>query len=390
MKDILQEFRKRWLEKPRIVLGIMTGTSFDGIDLAVASISKTNNTLLFKTLAHSIVEYPKELQKYFSQITSQNHTSVSDISSFNFLHPHCVAEAINSFIRSEEIPQIELIGYHGQTIWHQPTSISIGNYTMTSTFQLGSGSVLAQKTNIPVVSDFRSADMVFGGQGAPLVPIFDRDIFADTTNIVVLVNIGGIANISVLFPNSHKPIAYDVGPGNVWIDYITKKFYGLAFDEGGKIAKTGKFSDELWEQLLTIDFIEKPYPKSTGREEFSVQLLVSILDDITISSEDILHTLAKFTAYCIAKEILFHSNSECKVYVSGGGLHNDVIQSYIQSYLPKATFTTTETVGIASDAKEALCFAYLAWRSMAGLPISLPSITGAKKETISGSISFPF
>lgn len=390
MKDILQECRKRWCEQPRIVLGVMTGTSFDGIDLAIASISKTDGSLLFKTLAHTIVEYPNELQEYFSQITSQNHSSIADISTFNVLHPHCVAEAINSFIRSLDIPPIELIGYHGQTIWHQPTPLRKGNYSISSTLQLGSGSVLAQKTNIPVISDFRSADMVFGGQGAPLVPIFDRDIFKDDSETVILVNIGGIANISVLFPNSQNPIAYDVGPGNVWIDYITKKYYGLSFDEAGKIAKSGKFSERLWEKLLRIEFIDKPFPKSTGREEFSVQLLESILEDVTMNSEDILHTLAKFTAYCIAKEILFHSNSECKVYVSGGGLHNDVIQTYLHTYLPKATFTTTESVGIASDAKEALCFAYLAWRTMAGLPIALPSITGATKTTISGSISFPF
>ena len=390
MKEILQEFRQQWLKKPRIVLGVMTGTSFDGIDLAVASISQVQNELQFNTLALTIVEYPKELQEYFSEITSNNLTSVSDISTFTVLHPHCVAEAINEFIGSSDFPPIELIGYHGQTIWHQPLPIRKGNYTTPSTFQLGSGSVLAQKTNIPVVSDFRSADMVWGGQGAPLVPIFDRDIFANTSKTVVLVNIGGIANITVLFPTTTTPIAYDVGPGNVWIDYIAKKYFGISFDEGGKIAQTGKLSEHLWEKLLTIDFLNKPFPKSTGREEFSVQFLKSFLEDIVISPEDVLHTLAKFTAFCISKEITFHCKSDCLIYVSGGGLHNDVIQSYLHSFLPMATFTTTESVGIASDAKEALCFAYLAWRTLAGFPIALPSITGATKDTISGSISFPF
>jgi len=390
MKNILQTFRQDWIKQPRIVLGVMTGTSFDGIDLAVASIYSENDILHFKPLSHTLVEYPNELKNYFSQITSQNLTSVSDITSFNFLHPHCVANVINDMLSSTEIPSIDLIGYHGQTIWHQPTPVSIGNYSISSTLQLGSGSVLAQKTNFPVVSDFRSSDMVFGGQGAPLVPIFDRDIFSDSSQTVTLVNIGGIANITVLFPNNSNPIAYDVGPGNVWLDYITNKHFGLPYDEGGRIAKNGYFSKELWEKLITIDFLQKPFPKSTGREEFSVQLLESILEDLDISPEDILHTLANFTAFCISNEISIHCNSQSIVYVSGGGLHNEVIQSYLRSYLSYATFSTTESLGIASDAKEALCFAYLAWRVLAGLPISLPSITGATKETISGSISFPF
>lgn len=390
MKDILQQFRQSWLEQPRKVLGVMTGTSFDGIDIAIATIFSKEKQLRFETLAHTTIEYPKELKNYFSRITSQNQTSVSDISTFNALHPHCIAKAINDFLDRTKIENIDLIGYHGQTIWHQPNPLTIGDYTLSSTFQIGSGAILAQKTNIPVISDFRSADMVYGGQGAPFVPIFDRDIFSDDSQTVTLVNIGGIANITVLSPDKAQPIAYDVGPGNVWLDYISQKYFSLPFDDGGKIAHIGKNSEKLWDKLLQINFLQKPFPKSTGREEFSVDVIESLIQTEVFSPEDILHTLTKFTAYCIATEITLHTNSHNKVYVSGGGLHNAVIMSYLQSFLPHSHFKSTESLGIAPDAKEALCFAYLAWRTFAGLPIALPSITGATKETISGSISFPY
>ena len=389
MKDCLKTFRDTWLQKPRRVLGVMTGTSFDGIDLAIAEISFENQKLQFQPVSHTMLEYPNELRNYFSRITSQNQTSLSELSTFNFLHPHCIAEAISTFLTSLPTSDIDLIGYHGQTIWHQPIPLLIGKLSISSTLQLGSGSVLAQKTAIPVVSDFRSADMVFGGQGAPLVPIFDRDIFSDSTNTVVLVNIGGIANISILQPNKQTVIAYDVGPGNVWIDYICKKHFQKNYDESGAIAKTGELQPTLWERLVQIPFLHKPYPKSTGREEFSVSYLEDILKDFLFSPKDILHTLCAFTAHCISSEISNHTNGSNIVYISGGGLHNSVIMKYLRSFLPKSHFATTESKGIPSDAKEALCFSYLAWRVVAGLPISIPTITGSTKETISGSISFP-
>lgn len=389
MKDILQNFREKWLQQPRRVLGVMTGTSFDGIDLALAEISFENQMLQFQPVSHTMVEYPNELRNYFTRITSQNQTSLSELSTFNFLHPHCIADAISTFLKSLPTTNIDLIGYHGQTIWHQPIPLLIGKLSIASTIQLGSSSVLAQKTSIPVVSDFRSADMVFGGQGTPLVPIFDRDIFSESDQTAVLVNIGGIANISILQPNSDFVIAYDVGPGNVWIDYICKKHFQKNYDESGSFAKSGELQPILWEQLLEIPYLNKPYPKSTGREEFSVAYLESILKDLLFTPEDVLHTLCAFTAYCIASEINIHSTNSNIVYVSGGGLHNSVIMNYLRSFLPHSNFSTTETKGIPSDAKEALCFAYLAWRVVAGLPISIPTITGSTKETISGSISFP-
>jgi len=256
--------------------------------------------------------------------------------------------------------------------------------------QLGSGSVLAQITGLPVVNEFRYADVFFGGQGAPLVPIFDRDVFFNPHNEVVLVNIGGISNISILNPSTDDVIAYDVGPGNVWLDYICKKYFDKDFDTNGEFASTGIVSNSLWFKLLEIEFINLPYPKSTGRELFSPQLLNEIISSLEyISPSDILHTLAKFTAYCISKEIEQNTIFNTVVYVSGGGLHNSVIQKYLREFLQNAQFSTTEQKGIPSDAKEALCFAYLAWRILGGMPIAIPSITGAKKETISGTIAFP-
>ncbi len=379
---------EKWLSKPRILCGLMTGTSLDGIDVAICCFSNAEGQHSFKLIAFNTYPFPNEIKTILKEIISKNRF-IDDISFIHFALSKMYADAIIDLFEksSVDLKDIDAIGMHGQTIWHEPNPKEIDGLKISSTFQLGSGACLAKLLDIPVVYDFRSADIALGGQGAPLVPIFDYNFLRSENENIVCLNIGGISNITYL-PKSCKTsdvIAFDTGPGNVWIDLIANEFFNLNFDEDGKIARGGKINIPFLNKLKNIDFINQKPPKSTGRELFNRETLFNL---IGIEKEnDILATITYFTAWSIAKNIKQFLKQVDIVILSGGGVNNLFLIELLKEELPKAILKTSDELGVNSEAKEAICFAYLAYRTLAGLPGNIRSVTGASKETILGAIA---
>ncbi len=373
-----------------IVCGIMTGTSLDGVDIAFSKFD-INNSLKIELLGYSTLPYPPSFSNYVKQLIS--NPNWRDISFLNYfiaeLYQKAILFSANRF--NLNISDIKLIGIHGQTMWHEPNGIELFNSKIPSTLQIGNASVLATKMGIPVVSDFRAADMALGGQGAPLVPRFDYDYFKSNNDNIVCLNIGGMANITYLPENSDikDVIAFDTGPGNVLIDLIMKKYFNKEYDSNGEIARLGKINEILLESLLNDDFVKCLPPKSTGREYYNEEYLnkynINGYDQV-----DILHTLTHFTSKSIEYNIKQFCKKVDKIIVSGGGVRNLFLMEILQSLFPSILIETSEDYKIPIDAKEAIAFAYMAYRTVNGLPSNIPSVTGASREAILGSLSFPF
>ncbi len=385
MQDNFLIDKKKWLSKPRIVCGLMTGTSLDGIDVAFCKFSNSEKKHSFELICFNTYPFSEETKNILKEIISKNRF-IDDISFIHFALSKLYADAIIDLCKknSIELKDIDAIGMHGQTVWHQPHQLEFENLKISSTFQLGSGSSLAKLLNIPVVFDFRSADIALGGQGAPLVPIFDYNFLKSSKENLVCLNIGGISNITFLPKNCTESnvIAFDTGPGNVWIDLIAKEYFNLNYDKDGDLARQGIINSSLLNKLQSIDFIKQKPPKTTGRELFNMQTLFDLISDEP--KNDLITTITYFCAWSIAKNISLFINQVEKIIISGGGAKNKFLIELLMNELPGIIFKTSDELGINSDAKEAICFAYLAYRTLAGLPGNIMSVTGASKETILG------
>lgn len=392
---------KVWLTEPRIVCGLMSGTSLDGVDAALVRFSSdSEGKHNFELLGFLCLPYKPEIRERLlklsgSLILSESWRIVSEISELNFHLSQIYSESVSELCRINnfDIDSIHLIGMHGQTVWHEPQITVDGRFA--STLQLGNPAILAVKLNVPVVSDFRSADIALGGQGAPLIPIFDKEFLSDESIRIITLNIGGIANITLL-PKSGEDkeiIAFDTGPGNILIDAFVRKHYNMDYDADGKIAENGMLIEKLFEQLKKINYIKMKHPKSTGRDLFNEELINNLLTESKIQnpeSEDIIHTLTKFTAWSIAENIRLFRNTNSKIIASGGGVKNQALMKYLSNELPNSTIITSDEIGINSEEKEAIGFAYLAFRNLAGLNGNIPSVTGASRESKLGSLTMPF
>ncbi len=293
---------------------------------------------------------------------------------------------------------IDLISSHGQTIWHEPSVETGDSYARPNTMQIGDIAVLAERTGKNVIGDFRTRDMAAGGQGAPLVPFADQILFQSETAGRVLLNIGGIANMTVL-PRleSEQPIvAYDTGPGNMVVDACVAKLTDgqRSFDYNGELAKGGTVDDEWLKHLLSLDYFAAPAPKSTGRELFGASYVETFWaegDERGFSSLDKIATATMLTAKTIAAEIHRYKKTHDvkEVIASGGGIHNQTLMGFLKDLLPEdVTITTTDSLGISADAKEAFVFALLGYLGFHNKPNSLPAATGAKKATVMGKIAW--
>jgi anhydro-N-acetylmuramic acid kinase len=233
--------------------------------------------------------------------------------------------------------------------------------------------------------------MALGGQGAPLVPIFDSEFLYSDEKDTIAINIGGMANLTII-PRDRKQqiMAFDTGPGNILIDLAMKRFFGKQFDENGVFAREGRILERLWKNLCELEFITQKPPKSTGREMFNSSLLQDILEVSfvnTFPGEDIVRTITDYTAWSIAENIRLFGNPTSRILVTGGGANNPTLMARLQKELPEAEFLTSIELGFDADIKEALCFAYLGWRSLGGLPGNIPSVTGAKRAVVLGCVS---
>lgn len=365
----------------------MSGTSLDGIDAAIVEIRGRR----LEMLASATLPYPREIREALLAMSNcQTHTS--EIAHMHFLLPRHYAAAIYMAQSRIEKP-IELIGCHGQTIFHQSTPVRYHGSAIASTLQIGDGSVLAGLTGCPVVSDFRPADMAAGGKGAPLVPFVDYLMFRDPLQDRIALNIGGIANLTAIPAGAgpEKVRAFDTGPGNMVIDALVSRHTAgrLGFDRGGKIARTGTVDAGLLRELLADPYYTAKPPKTAGREQYGREFIARLLATGR-PLPDLIATAAALTAATVAAGInRFVRFRGGELIVSGGGLHNPVILAHLAALLPKFEVRPSADFGVDPDAKEAVAFAILAHETWRRRPSNLPSATGARHPAILGKISFP-
>lgn len=363
-------------------IGIMSGTSLDGIDVALVSISKENKTTF---VAGAEFPFDNNLREKVLTLCETQHTSLQNLGEITSELSLSYAKAVNLFLSNQNITasQIIAIGCHGQTVFHQPT----GNSSFS--MQLVDAAKIAANANITTVTDFRSMDIALGGQGAPLVPLFHQGLVSQMTKVndesLVFLNIGGIANISIVNP---APLAgFDTGPGNVLLDSWVAKVAGKRFDENGGLASKGQCNYQLLALLKCEPYFDLPAPKSTGRELFNLDWLELKLTQYNheISDADIMATLVVLTCDPIIEAI--NHLPFGSLLVCGGGAKNKTIMQYLQTSLPNWQVKVTDDVGISGDFMEAMAFAWLAHRCINRFAGNDPQVTGARRAEICGSVT---
>ena len=374
------------------VVGLMSGTSADGVDAAVVEIDRGKVRLLaFDTFA-----YPVALRRQILDLCRPESARLDDICHYNFVLGEVFADAVIKLcLRSGiSISSIDLIGSHGQTIYHQPSSRHYGGRTIRSTLQIGEPSVIVQHTGVTTVADFRPRDMAAGGEGAPLVPYADYVLFKSKRLARAVQNIGGIANVTFLPADCKQDdiIAFDTGPGNMVIDGIMNLITGgkKRCDTDGKMAARGTVDKRLLGELLRHPFFRRRPPKSTGREEFGADFAERIYRRAgrkSLADADIVAIVTALTARSIAQAYRrFLSPMPDELILCGGGSHNRTLVEMLHSEMPDVKMLSTNDFGISVDAKEAVSFAILAWATIRGMTNNVPAATGAKKPVILGKI----
>jgi anhydro-N-acetylmuramic acid kinase len=350
------------------VAGIMSGTSLDGIDVALVELPA------MRVLKFVSTPYPATIRERLMGV-SNAVTHTSEISRLNYEIAELYAKAV------KRVGAVDLIGCHGQTIYHEGPK---------NTLQIGEAAVLAERTGAPVVSNFRARDIAAGGHGAPLVPFVDYRLFRHRTRTRVALNIGGIANITVI-PGGARPKdvrAFDTGPGNMVIDALTREYSGgkSSYDRGGKIAASGKVDRALLDELLRDAYYRRRPPKSAGREQYGTEF-VARLKRGGAALPDLIATATVLTAATIAMAITRFVKGSLDLIVSGGGAHNPEIVGHLAAFLPHARVARSSDYGVDVDAKEAIAFAILAYETWRGRPSNVPSATGARRAVLLGSVT---
>jgi anhydro-N-acetylmuramic acid kinase len=362
-------------------LGLMSGTSADAADLVIIDFANDKINL---TASHSVSLSPSIRQQIHALATPSDN-EIDRLGELDQQLGEVFADSINQLIHKSPISpnQVIAIGSHGQTIRHRPP----GSVTHPFTLQIGDPNVIAERTGITTVADFRRRDMAAGGQGAPLVPAFHQAVFHSSAIDRVVVNIGGMANITWL-PASGKTLGFDTGPGNVLMDAWILKNLGKAYDANGDWAASGMVDESLLAHLLAHPFLQQTAPKSTGREEFNLSWLETELADLEVAPADVQATLLALTAESIAKDIKQLTSASCEVFVCGGGAYNLKLIAELQSRLPQTKLASTVEFGIAPEWVEAMAFAWLAKQTMERKNGNLRAVTGAKREVILGGVYF--
>jgi len=363
----------------------MSGTSHDGLDAALVYINRLKNNRLRVDLKNHIhIPYDIPLR---DRIHDAFNGTTEQICRLNFELGEVFSQGVLSIIKESNVSndEIDCVATHGQTIYHIPPDNSI----LGSTLQIGESSIIAQRTGIPVISDFRPADMAVGGQGAPLVPMADYILFGQEFKTFAVLNIGGMANVTIVRDTLDKIIAFDTGPGNSLIDETVRQYFkgSILFDNNGEIAKKGKADKHLLEKLLRNPYFKNPPPKSTGRELFGLDYAKEILSNI-IPIEDILCTLTHLTAITIIDAISPYNPDE--VIVTGGGVYNSFLMELITNGFRENGVQQVNQIskyGIHPEAKEAVSFAILGYLTLNHLTGNIPTATGAKKSVILGKLT---
>ena len=359
-------------------VGLISGTSMDGIDAVLVRFEDHD----LSTAATTKFDYPGELRdKLFSASRNPTSCTLDNLGELNTWVGECFRDAALAVIEKSDVQanQIRAIGSHGQTMRHQPDAVH------PFTLQIGDPSIIATGTGIDTVADFRVADMAVGGEGAPLTPAFHDWLFHDDAACRVVLNIGGIANITVL-PTGEDPVTgFDTGPGNTLLDAWVSQHKGTAFDDEGRWAAGGSVDENLLQRLLDDLWLAKAPPKSTGFEYFNLDWLAKASTS-EISAVDVQATLVELTATTIAQSITQTDMSVREVFVCGGGAHNAYLLKRLAAHLPDVALATTSKVGLDPDWVEASAFAWLAMRRVQGLSGNLPTVTGARRPAILGAV----
>jgi len=386
--------------KSKLVLGMMSGTSADGIDVALVRISGAPPNLNARLLGHASVKYPPALRKEILRVAEQRPLIAGALSQLNFRLGELFAGAAIAACRQFRVAlsKIALVGSHGQTIFHQGRPMPYFGSPTASTLQIGEPSVIAARTGITTVGDFRPADIALRGQGAPLVPYADYLLYRHTKLGRISLNLGGIANITVL-PRAAKPqqvLAFDTGPANMLIDALVAHFTQsrLRFDKNARLAMQGRSLPALLDDLLGDPYLKLAPPKSTGREYYGhayLKMLFSLGRHYRASPNDLIRAATIFTALSVVDALnrfVLPTTKIQQLIVSGGGAHNPLILAQLAAALPGIEVLPSGRLGIPEDAKEALAFALLAYETFHQRPANLPSATGARGLAILGKISY--
>jgi anhydro-N-acetylmuramic acid kinase len=394
-----------------IVAGVMSGTSADGINVALVRLSKSGRGRPLHTLlAHEEYPYPAPVRRAILGMMNAELAPVADLARLNFLLGELYAEAVAKTARKHRV-KLDLVGCHGQTLYHQGTAEKFLGHKLAVTWQTGEGAVIAARLGVPVVSDFRPADMAAGGKGAPLVPFLDYFLYCDRRGARlaqnrIAQNIGGIANLTAIPAGAslRQVIAFDTGPGNMVIDAVMEKLFGKRYDRDGRVAASGRALDGVVAQLVRANFFRRKPPRTAGREEFGREYVAQFLQLCRgAANADVVATATALTARSIADAVKRfvlprfaasagrkHRGHDVTMIVSGGGAKNPTLMAMLRRELaPLGTSVQfSDAFGLPAEAKEALAFALLAHQTWCRKPGNVPSATGAKRPAILGKISY--
>lgn len=364
-------------DQTELFIGLMSGTSLDGIDAVLAEISFSHTRLI----DHAYLAYPQELRLQLLNLHHPQHDELHLAALAARQLAQLYATTVHDLLTQAGTDKtlIRAIGCHGQTLRHRPDD----GYTL----QIGNAALLAELAGITVVADFRSRDIAAGGQGAPLVPAFHAQVLRHPERHRVIVNIGGIANITDL-PAAGPVRGWDTGPGNMLMDAWMHQHHGASYDQDGAWAARGRLDEALLDKLLNHDFLQLQPPKSAGREQFNLDYLQGLISTLShpVGPVDVQASLLEFTARSLCDAIKQECRGVQEVYVCGGGGHNGTLMQRIAALLSPIPVRSTSTVGVDPDWMEALAFAWLARQTLHGLPGNLPEATGARGERILGAI----
>ncbi len=388
----------RLKEKPhRLVIGLMSGTSADGIDAALTEITGAGTALQVRLRDFLFVPFPAAVRERILQLAEGSWGGSGELCRMSNLLGHLYAEACLALCRQAQVSadEIDLVGNHGQTLWHMPEAEEYLGRTIAGTLQSGEDAHIAEALGCPVIGDFRVRDMAAGGLGAPLVPYAEYLLYRRRETTVALQNIGGIGNVTILPQDCtlDQVMAFDTGPGNMVMDGLVRLLTAgaAAYDEGGRLAAAGVVQPELLAFLLEDPYLVRKPPKTTGREYYGAGYVKRLLDFAAprgISLTDALATATRFTAESIAVGLRqFAPAPPDTLIVGGGGSHNLVLMRHLRDCLPGCAVKTNEAVGFHSDAKEAVAFAVLANEALFGKENNVPAATGARHPVVMGKLT---
>ena len=388
--------------KAMLVAGVMSGTSADGIDVAVCRIAPGASVPRIKVLGHYAAKYPSKLRSAVLASMDARNITTAELSRLNWRLGTVYADAVESAVRTIGV-RPQLVACHGQTIYHQGSSSNYLGAPVRCTWQTGEASVIAERLRMPVVSDLRPADMAAGGQAAPLVPMFDFCVFRDAKRSRLLLNLGGIANLTVLPAACHAGdvLAFDTGPANMVIDACMERLFNRGFDRNGAIAARGRVLERTLRSQLLAKYFSAPPPKSCGREEFGESFadkFIAACRHERATNEDIIATASAVTAktigsacssFCKPHLDRVAPSAKIELIAAGGGAHNATLMRMLAAELTPLNIgvKSIEETGIAAGAKEAAAFALLGWLTWHGLPGNLPSATGAHRAVPLGKVT---